>query len=130
MTARDRKALDLIERGAVSLLPGRKYAIGNGNGKATYRVNRDGCVCTDWQKRGEQVGPCKHMIAARALCGVYRVMQDRAKRTGRCRMPAALARALANGTAATVARKRRTAALVDDQSDLIAPNDLNPVAAD
>ncbi len=99
LSARERKALDLISQGAVALIPGARYAIVKGTGQARYRVNKDGCECADWQKRGEQVGPCKHMLAARTLCAVYRMAEHSARRHGRTRLPAALARALAAGTA-------------------------------
>lgn len=99
LPARQRKAAELAKAGAVSLLPGRKWAVVKGSGKASYKVNRDGRECQDWLKRGEQTGACQHMLRVAALCDLPRQCRAEVKATGRCRRPAGLARALANGTA-------------------------------
>jgi predicted nucleic acid-binding Zn finger protein len=98
----------------VSLVPGRKWATVKGSGKASYKVNRDGCTCHDWLKRGDVVGPCKHMQAVRALCTIAKLARAEARETGRCTLPAPLGRALANGTRDQVERSRRAAELADE----------------
>lgn len=117
-TTREDRAMALIESGAVSLVVGRNWSIVRGSGKASYRVSRDGCTCPDFTKRAVE---CKHIIAVRGLCGAYRVVRAQAKRTGRCRLPSALGRALANGTVELADRKRR---LVELDDELFGPSDV------
>ena len=108
LTPRQRKAQELLDNGAVSLFVGRGYANVKGSGDNIYRVTKDGCICPDRCKRGL---PCKHEIAVRELCRMYREHRSEAQETGRTRMPAALARALANATPAPAHPCRECGAL-------------------
>lgn len=121
-TTREERAQSLIQSGAVTLVPGSRTARVAGSGKNVYTVNRDGCTCPDFQKRG---GPCKHQLAAAELCRLYRACRREAKATGRTRLPAALGRALVNGTRA-VAPARTTVTYRDDSQDDL----FNPVATE
>ena len=94
-TTREQRAQELLDNGAVSLFVGRGYANVKGSGDNIYRVTKDGCICPDRQKRGPG---CKHELAVKALCEMYREHRSEARATGRTRMPAALAKALANAT--------------------------------
>ncbi len=97
-TSREAKAQELINTGAVTLYLGRGYAEVKGSGSNVYRVTKDGCCCPDRTKRGQA---CKHELAVKALCEMFREHRAEAKASGKTRMPAALARALANATPAT-----------------------------
>jgi len=119
-TTREAKALDLIQSGAVSIFPGREYATVKGSGKATYQVNRDGCTCPDFTRRG---GPCKHQLSVKAICTGIRLLREQAAQTGRVTLPANIGRALHN---AAVAQRQQAAALDDI---LFTPSDLGNLGA-
>ncbi len=71
---RESRAITLIEAGAVTLnLDGT--ATVRGSGKARYLVTKQGCPCPDYTQRGQQVGPCKHLLAV-------------SRRSARCTAPA------------------------------------------
>jgi hypothetical protein len=123
-TTREAKALQLIAAGAVAITPGQKFATVKGSGHATCKVNKtDGCTCADLVNRAIE---CKHIIATRILCEMGRAARAEAKATGRCRIPADLARALAAGTAAKADRARRVSELTDE---VFNPSDLSPIPA-
>ena len=94
-STRETRAQALLDSGAVSLFVGKGFAYVRGSGDALYKVTSDGCTCPDFAKRGPG---CKHEIAVRRLCAMYREHRSEARATGRTRMPAALAKALANAT--------------------------------
>ena len=98
-TSRETKAQALIESGAVTLHLGRGYAHVAGSGGKVYQVSANGCTCPAFAKRGPG---CKHELAVRELCRLFREHRSEARTTGRTRMPAVLARALANATPAPV----------------------------
>jgi len=127
LTPRQTRALALLECGAVAFVPGQKWATVRGSGKATYRVSKStGCTCQDFVRRGVE---CKHILACRALCDLAKLARREAAQTGRCTLPALLARALAAGTAEKAARSRVLAKLAaDDQSDLYPLQTLGRVA--
>ncbi|HEX2174214.1 MAG TPA: hypothetical protein VHL09_17415 [Dehalococcoidia bacterium] len=115
LTPRQSRAIHLIESGAVAIVPGLPYTIVKGSGKASYKVSRDACECADYRKWGAEQGDpafmCKHREAVRALCDGIRILREEANRTGRVRLPAHVAKALANGTALAAVQARRAAEL-------------------
>ena len=100
-TTREQRAQALIDAGAVTLLVGTGTAEVKGSKGAVYTVTRDGCCCPDRTKRGQA---CKHELSVKALCEMFREHRSEAKASGKTRIPAALARALANATPATAAK--------------------------
>ncbi len=120
-TTREDRAIALIDAGAVTLNFDGTATV-KGSGKAQYLVTKQGCPCPDYTQRGEQVGLCKHLLAVKALCQVYRACREEARTTGRTRLPANLAKALPRGAAAAPAPKLT----VDDI--LYVPSDLDGVA--
>lgn len=132
LSTRQQKALTLIEAGAIALVPGRKWATVKGSGKASYKVSKSGCECPDYKRLGLDAGDpgfmCKHRLCLKALCDLARIARREARETGRCRIPAPLARALAAGTRETAERARRLAEIAaDDQSDLFPVQTLGQV---
>lgn len=92
---REARADQLIAEGKVALLLGQPFALVTGSRGKVYRVSREsGCECADFRYRGVR---CAHLIAAATICNVAHMARHLAKRHGRCRLPAALGRALANG---------------------------------
>ncbi len=90
MTSREAKAIALIDAGAVTLnLDGS--ATVRGSGTVVYTVRSGVCTCPDFTRRGID---CKHVLACRALCQVYRQCKADALATGRTCLPAHLAKAL------------------------------------
>jgi len=94
-TTREDRAESLLHDGRVALYPGRAFADVIGSKGECYRVDRRGCTCPDYQRRGQD---CKHVLAVRQLCRDYRAAQAEARATGRAHLPAHLARALVNAT--------------------------------
>ena len=94
---REARADQLIREGKVALVIGHRFALVTGSKGKVYRVSREsGCECPDFRYRDVR---CAHLIVAAAICDVAHMARHLAKRHGRCRLPAALGKALANGTA-------------------------------
>lgn len=99
IVTREDRAANLLATGAVTLnLDGT--ATVKGSGKAIYTVTKESCSCPDFQRRNLD---CKHRIATRSLCGLYRACRDQARETGRVRVPYLLSLALPKGGATTPA---------------------------
>lgn len=123
LTPRQKKAIQIIEAGLVAFVPGESHVIVTGSKGEQYRCNRTECTCPDFKRRG---GPCKHQLASDAIVTVYRAARAEAKRTGRCRLPASVAKALTNGTLLKQERSRALAAILDgDQDDLFPAQTLD-----
>ena len=90
-TKRQAKAQALIAAGAVTLKPGTGTALVRGSNGEQYTVTKTSCSCADHLARG---GDCKHRIASRILCGLYRDCAKQARETGRVTIPPSLMRAI------------------------------------
>lgn len=90
-TTREARAQQLITEGRVTLRPGTGTALVRGSKGETYVVTREACSCLDFVSRGVD---CKHRLAAKELCSLYRECAKQARETGRVTIPPALMRAI------------------------------------
>lgn len=89
--SRDEKARLLVANGAVTLRPGTGTALVRGSNGEEYVVTKTSCSCPDFARRGLD---CKHRIAAREICCLYRQCARQARETGRVTIPPQLGWAL------------------------------------
>lgn len=123
-STRESRAMELLEAGKIALFVGKGYAVATGSKGETYRVTKQGCECPDFRRRQQA---CKHITATTILCELARAARRDAE-TGKVRLPAVLAKALANATSAP-APARKSVIIADDQSDLFNPYTLDRTAA-
>jgi hypothetical protein len=107
----DQRAFTILTAGKVHLTFGQKYALVDGSRGQTYRTSKESCECPAFTR---YPGPCKHMRACAALCGLIRIARAEAKATGRTRLPALVGLALR-----PVARVEAPASAPDHVSDAL-----------